>query len=511
MALRARSVVSNEEETEIQKDMYSPVDVDIEESLDDIIFEDDDGELYTREDILDLAINDNTYWTLDDDEANAQLQFLREDVSHYYRAQRDRIAYGNQIFSAFMYFIGVKPGESCYDNSAFRQIMGIPDNIKDAKKLKQDKLAKILLEYIQKEYKSITKAIAEFVYGKQKYKLYNENNILYTAVNQLTVSRLERAFNKIFNKHENNFRFITNIIIYNKVRDFNKYANIEAQIKSEIEKKLKKFEIWQVYLSKVHGSGTMLSASLMAKIKPRSKVTQIWAYAGYDTVLNPTTGLREGRTNGFRKGKEHHRVKRIDKKAKSGELIERDSISYNPFIKTTCYKLSGSFIKKKNPFYRSLFDDYKNRIAARDIEYGVERTPNHMRLMAFRYMSKMFLQDFWVHYAIINKVVPEAPYADEKLQHQSHIRTLDLSFYGPEDKKGVMVLVDWPYITERYHPDQKVDDFGHAIHYSDWSILGKDGNKIPYEETKPRYLTGYLLEKYIPDWMKYFSPVVKVR
>lgn len=510
MTVRARSVEVEEYKVNVQKDLYSPADVSLEDSLDDVVYEDEEGNEYTREDVLDFAINDKSYYVLGDSEADAQLQFLREDVGHFYRAQKDRIAYGNQVFSAFMYFIGVKPGESCYENSAFRKLMGIPDDLTDARKLKESKAAKFILENLQKDYKSITEAIAEYVYGKQQFELYNKNNILYTAVNQLTISKLEKAFNKIFIKHENNFRFITNIIIYNKVRDFNKYSNIEEQIGNEIKEKMKKFEIYNCYLSKVKGIGHILSACIMAKIRPRNKITQIWAYAGYDTVLNPETGLREGRTNCFRKGKAFHGVMRLDKKGKNGEVIERLGITYNPFIKTTCYKISCGFIMSSNPFYRSLFDDYKNRIATRDIEYGVERKPNHMRLMAMRYISKMFLQDFWVHYTIINGMVPEAPYADEKLQHQSHIRTLDLSFYGPEDKKGVMTLVDWNYITERYHPDQKVDEYGHAIHYSDWSILGKDGNRIPFSETKPRYLVGYLLEKHIPDWMKYFSPVVKI-
>lgn len=160
---------------------------------------------------------------------------------------------------------------------------------------------------------------------------------------------------------------------------------------------------------------------------------KLWAYAGLDVVTtNPRTGLPDGRGRGRYKD---HLVKRtyLDKQ---GVEKEKDSITFEPFLKT---KLLGvvadSFIKCRTPKYRDEYDNYKTRIQQRELALAhmteaqqistigkvfVPKSPLHIHHMALRYMIKRFLVDLYKVWRDLEglPLVPE--YSEAKLGMVHH-------------------------------------------------------------------------------------------
>ena len=430
-----------------------------------------------------------------DKPTNPELSALKMMVSNYYQNQKARVAHDNRIFAAFIQSIGIKPGTLVYVNPAFRQLMQYMDKDdedvikvaqaldkfdKDPNKSKKKDVAeenakayKVIIKYLRRDYGLITKAVAALVYNKQTVDFYNENGILFTMVQELSVSKLERALYKIFknNREHCDYRFIQNVYMYHMVQTSIKTHNVEKQINDQIKSIVQKFPIWNQYGRFVKGLGELTMACLLAKIDIRkcSKFGNLLAYAGYDTVLNPETGLREGRCNGFWKGKAHHQVTRYRplKGGAKGEMEPYQSISYSPFIKTKCFLLAGTIFKCKNDLYTSVYWDYRNRLEERNKTMDQPRTKGHINMMAIRYMIKFVLQDLWYHWRLVEGLPVTIPYPDAYLNHGSHIRTINLeqSVLTKTKPTVVMELVDWDKLDNpKYLSGKLLDELREQEH-----------------------------------------------
>ena len=399
-----------------------------------------------------------------------EISALKMMVSQHTQTQKARIALGNRIFAVFTQLLGIKPGTLVYENPEFKQLMMFIDKIEEEKpkkttKKKEDKEsiekqnakagAKVI-KYLRTEYKLITNAIAAAIFNAQQVELFNKNDILGTMVHNLSVSKLEKALYTIFkvNREKKDFKVIQNINLYHMVKSYIQYLNIEEQIYDQIKNVVHKFPLWYQYAAYIKGLGELTIACFLAKVDIHKceKFTQLLAYAGYDTVLNPETGLREGRCNGFWKGKKHHQVTRLRpvRGGKKGEMEEYQSISYSPFIKTRVYLMGGNIIKAKNELYTSVFHEYKARLLERNKTMDKPRSNPHINMMALRYMNKFVLQDLWYHWRLIEGLSVTIPYPDAYLNHESHIRTFNMeqSIFRKTHPSIVIELVDWSKLDD---------------------------------------------------------------
>ena len=180
------------------------------------------------------------------------------------------------------------------------------------------------------------------------------------------------------------------------------------------------------FLSGVCGCGPAMSGVIVSEIDiTKSKyASSLWKLAGLDVAS-------DGRGRSRRK---EHLVKATYTNA-DGEEAERDSITFNPFLKTKLMGvLAASFIKigeARSP-YAKIYRDYKHRLenhavhgiandAVRIAEFkekGQRYAPKgHRHNMAMRYMIKQFLVDLYKAWRTLEGLEVFAPYQEAKLGH----------------------------------------------------------------------------------------------
>lgn len=174
-----------------------------------------------------------------------------------------------------------------------------------------------------------------------------------------------------------------------------------------VKEGLEEFPIYTNYLKGVKGIGETLAGVIISEIDIHAAKypSSIWKYAGLDVA-----GDGQGRSR-----KKEHLVKRAYT-SKEGEELERDSITFNPFLKT---KLLGvmapSFIKSKNEKYAPMYYDYKHRLE--NHPNHVEKTKLHRHRMALRYIAKHFLIDLYNEWRPLEGLEVAPSYQEAKLGH----------------------------------------------------------------------------------------------
>ena len=180
-------------------------------------------------------------------------------------------------------------------------------------------------------------------------------------------------------------------------------VRLEAGQLKQIERVVKAFTLYTNYLSNIKMVGPTTGAVLITEIDiSKSKyVSSLWKYAGLDVA-------EDGRGRSWRK---EHLVKRayIDKK---GKPQERDSITYNPFLKTKLFVFATNFIKGKND-YSVIYYNYKHRLESSKPDW----TKGHRHNAALRYMMKMFLKDLYNYWRAAEGLPVMPPYDEAKLGH----------------------------------------------------------------------------------------------
>jgi|HubBroStandDraft_4_1064222.scaffolds.fasta_scaffold01416_3 hypothetical protein len=166
------------------------------------------------------------------------------------------------------------------------------------------------------------------------------------------------------------------------------YVELEEQEKKHFRRLtsvLEEFPIYTQFLESVKGIGPAMAGVIVSEIditKARYP-SSLWKYAGLDV----------GPDGNGRSRKAAHLIERQYTNAE-GETAVRNSITFNPFLKTKLVGvLAGSFLKaggKDNP-YRDHYDRYKHRIET-DPRH-VQKSKGQRHNMAMRYAVKMFLLD----------------------------------------------------------------------------------------------------------------------
>jgi len=164
------------------------------------------------------------------------------------------------------------------------------------------------------------------------------------------------------------------------------------------------FPIFTEFLDGVKGVGPAMAAVIISEIdihKARH-ASSIWKYAGLDVGPDGRGRSRRG----------EHLVK-VAYEDKDGAQQERNSITFNPFLKTKLIGvLGGSFLKSKSP-YAEIYYNTKNRLENHAVYKDVSK--GHRHNMAIRKMVKLFLVDLYTKWRTLEGLPVSAPYAEAKL------------------------------------------------------------------------------------------------
>jgi len=179
----------------------------------------------------------------------------------------------------------------------------------------------------------------------------------------------------------------------------------EANHFKRLESLLGEYPIYTQFLKPTKGIGPAMSGVIISEIditKARHP-SSLWKYAGLDVA-----GDGKGRSR-----KAEHLVK-ARYVTRDGEEAERNSITFNPFLKTKLIGvLAPSFLRANNEKYRAVYDGYKNRLQHRP-DWSEEKK-GHVNNAALRYMIKMFLIDLYTAWRALEGLPISKPYHEVKL------------------------------------------------------------------------------------------------
>lgn len=219
------------------------------------------------------------------------------------------------------------------------------------------------------------------------------------------------------------------------VQVYDHMCSMESDVLKELEHVVRGHPMYDAFFSRIPGCGTLVSAICLSYIDVHKcrHASALWRYTGLDTVLNPETGEMEGRCRKHRVEQEY-----VDR---DGNVATRMGLGYNPTLKTKVCEIlvSGVLkayggkvarVKKLNESdggnrplpqpdgYAKVYYDYKNRLDNR--LKTKDYTAAHKHRMAARYMAKIFLQDLWNQWRVIEGYPPDPSYAVAKLGFNPH-------------------------------------------------------------------------------------------
>ena len=288
-------------------------------------------------------------------------ELVRAAINSYYEFEKVRISIGNRIVSSFNIQNGQAPSQKKED-------------------MNDDALKQI--KVFEKEYQRITDAYVE---NKHRIKTIikenqgDDSNLKLTHIKDITDYYMIDAYVGILEKEEN--------------------------LKSVVESYLKEVPVYDKFLKNVKGCGPLMSAVIITylDIYKAKYVSSFIKYAGIDTYYNEEKGKMVGTTKS--------RIEVVEYIDKNGEVKTKNSITYQPFLKTKLLGvLAGSFIKTGSD-YATAYYEYKNR-KLNDPRMKDESLA-HIDKMAKRYMIKIFLTDLFVAWKKIEGL-PVPPSYEEK-------------------------------------------------------------------------------------------------
>ncbi len=215
------------------------------------------------------------------------------------------------------------------------------------------------------------------------------------------------------------------------------YANFQAvadaarQQEKEIEKMLlktlRRFSIYNEWLLKVKGVGTIAAGWIIGEydIHEATTVSKMWQYTG----LNP--GLVRGKERIENKDGTYS-FKVTDTMIRGDKLTPGFISPFNKRLRTAlCGVMADGFIKAQNHYALEYYYPYKQRLAqseqiVKENKKGgkvveipwKEATKGHRDQAAKRYMVKMFLKDLYVAWREIEGLPVRVPYQEEYLGHE---------------------------------------------------------------------------------------------
>lgn len=317
---------------------------------------------------------------------------LSVSVRSVYQLQKLRIQMGNRVVASFR--------EKYINNMPPEEVQEVADFESMTDKEKQKLYDKILGSLTQ-EYTRITDAIIQDFSERNKQVVGVDGELSLAAKKKLESEKLYEGNSLITHRAE-----------YSLVNGYIRTLRTEVLQFKDIEKQLQEFPIYNEFLKDVRGIGPALSAVIIAYFDIEKSVypTTMLAYCGID--VGP-----DGRGRGKYK---EHLVKR-EYTDKNGELKIKDSITYEPFLKSKMLGvLATSFLRSASP-YRNAYDNYKHRIESRPVPEGAEPLSKaHVHNMALRYMVKIFIIDLYKKWRTLEGLPVAPSYEEAKLGMGEH-------------------------------------------------------------------------------------------
>lgn len=118
------------------------------------------------------------------------------------------------------------------------------------------------------------------------------------------------------------------------------------------------------------------------------KVSSLWRYAGFDVVNGKAPKPKRGQ-----------------------------KITWNPQLKTVCWKIADSMVKHRKTYYRQFYDKFKEI----EKQKHPELSNLHIHNRALRKIAKLFLAHVFAKWYELKGLKPPEPYPFAILGHEGYI------------------------------------------------------------------------------------------
>ena len=172
-----------------------------------------------------------------------------------------------------------------------------------------------------------------------------------------------------------------------------------------IKSLLQTVPIYSEFLEAVKGIGPAMAGVIVSEfdVSKAKYPSSFWRYAGLD--VGPDGQGRSRR-------KEH--LVEVEYTDREGNPATRQSITFNPFLKTKLIGVLGpAFLKSRNATYSEIYNQYKARLEHHAVHQ--EKRKGHRHDMAIRYMVKQFLVELHMKWRELEGLPVSMPYDQAKL------------------------------------------------------------------------------------------------
>lgn len=153
--------------------------------------------------------------------------------------------------------------------------------------------------------------------------------------------------------------YIKTKVDYSLVEQYMKLCDAENGLGKAVAAEVYAHPMWSAFFEGVKGCGPLMAGICLAYLDPYKArhASSFWRYCGLDVVYDEKSGTMRGN------GRWHTEVREYQ--AKDGTKQEKNSLTYNPFVKTKIVEvLVGSFLKAGDNYYSRIYRDFRNRRAS---------------------------------------------------------------------------------------------------------------------------------------------------
>jgi len=277
-------------------------------------------------------------------------------------------------------------------------------------KLKGDLSA--ITEYLDKEEEKILE-------GKEKEKeeILKKLRTEYKRITDAIVATNSSVMKYLLNS-SGDIEYMKTEALYNFFSYYNSLVETEAKMGCGLEKIVQQHPMWNAFFRDVRGCGALMSGVILSyfDIYKARHVSSFYKYAGMDVVIKVDDETGEMRGEG--RGKKHARENLVDYIDAAGDVKQKASLGYNPFLKAKLLGvLGGGFLRNKSQ-YAKIYYDYKFRL--NNAPEHKDKIPAHKNRMAIRYMVKQFIRDCWVAWRTVEGLEVSDPYEVAVLHRNPH-------------------------------------------------------------------------------------------
>ena len=204
------------------------------------------------------------------------------------------------------------------------------------------------------------------------------------------------------------------------VRHYVALLHEENVLFDDMEQAVLKFPLWEHFLKGVKGVGRAMAGVILSEFDPHKALypSSFHAYAGLDVVTDSRRAHKPD-SKGRSRRKEHQVT--VPYTNKKGEQAERESITFNPFLKTKLIGVLGpSFLRSKSS-YADIYHNERQRLQNHPAH--MDKTLGHQHAMGIRKMIKNFLIDLHVEWRALEGLPATKPFHVEKLGMREHRQT----------------------------------------------------------------------------------------